>query len=172
MTWFVMRDLSRPNALHPAYLRLQNAGFRVYTPMVYKLVGRGKSKVRALRPALHDLLFVDSERALLDPLVEEIPTLQYRFRRGGVAIPMVIDPVEMDRFITATSGSADIIYYTPGEVSSQMVGREVEILDGPLAGFTGKLLSVKGMRKRRLLVEIKDFITAAVEVNPDFIKFI
>ncbi len=51
-----------------------------------------------------------------------------------------------------------------------MYGRTVRIIGGPLNGFEGRLLSIKGMRKRRLIVEIPSFITAAVEVSPEFIQ--
>lgn len=35
--WFVMRDLTRPNAKLPAYLLLDKLNFRYFTPMIWKL---------------------------------------------------------------------------------------------------------------------------------------
>ena len=38
--WFVMRDLTRSNARHPAYLMLKELKLRYFTPMVTKLMVR------------------------------------------------------------------------------------------------------------------------------------
>jgi len=43
---------------------------------------------------------------------------------------------------------------------------------GPLDGMTGHLLSVRGMRTRRLIVELPGMLTSAVEVSPDYIRFV
>ena len=83
MTWFVMRDLTRANASRPAWKELTDAGLRVFTPMVWKIRKRGVRTERYKAPAIHDLLFVDSTRAELDPEVARRATLQYRFVRGG-----------------------------------------------------------------------------------------
>ena len=53
-----------------------------------------------------------------------------------------------------------------------MIGKQVLIVGGPLDGMTGHLLSVKGMRTKRLIVELPGMLTSAVEVAPDFIRFI
>ena len=39
--WFVLRDLSRPNALVSAYMRLTGEGIRCFTPLVKKRVTVG-----------------------------------------------------------------------------------------------------------------------------------
>ena len=53
--WFVMRDLKRPNAKLPAYKRLAEIGFEVFTPMRWHIATRGGK-----RPAKegHDAVFV------------------------------------------------------------------------------------------------------------------
>ena len=52
------------------------------------------------------------------------------------------------------------------------MGRKVAIVGGPLDGMTGHLLSIKGMRKRRLIVELPGMLTSAVEVSPDYIQLV
>lgn len=42
--WFVMRDLKRANAKLPAYKQLEEAGFRVFTPMTTKIMEKGGKK--------------------------------------------------------------------------------------------------------------------------------
>lgn len=166
-----MRDLTRPNALHPAWKKLSDAGFTVYTPMTWSIIEHGKKKSREQRPLIHDLLFVKAEKNELDRIVACIPTLQYRFKKGGhYCEPIVVNTADMDRFIKATACDSNPLYYAVDELTSNMIGKKVTIMDGPMSGISGYLLSIRGMRKKRLIIEIPGFIAAGVEVNPDYIK--
>ena len=53
-----------------------------------------------------------------------------------------------------------------------MVGRSVRIIGGPLDGYEGRLQKLQGSRTKRLLVELPGLITAAVEVQPEFIMLL
>ena len=54
-----------------------------------------------------------------------------------------------------------------------MLGAEIRVIcDGPLNGFQGRLLKIKGSRKKRLLIELPGLLVAAVEVEPDFIQLL
>ena len=64
------------------------------------------------------------------------------------------------------------IYYKPIEITDAMYGKKVRIVGGTLDGYEGRLLSVKGMRKRRLIVELPGFISVAVEVEPEYIQLL
>ena len=88
--WFVLRDLKRSNARHPAYRQLAEMGLRVFTPMheVVTLV-RGQ-RVRKDVPFLRDLLFVRERYSELRSVVERDPTLQFRYVRGGYCTPMTV----------------------------------------------------------------------------------
>lgn len=169
-SWFVLRDLKRPNAKLPAYRFLSAEGLEVFTPMTWRLSVRGGKRVREERPFLPDLLFVHSTREALDPYVEELSTLQYRYVRGGYCRPMVVGDTEMERFIRAVRSTDSPRYYLPGELTPAMCGRTVRIVGGPLDGYEGRLLSVRGSKVRRLLVEIPNLITAGIEVAPEFIR--
>lgn len=74
--WFVLRDLTRPIAKLPGYMRLQQAGIEVFTPMKWTVSKIGGKKVRRHIPVIHDLLFAHATRAELDPLIERTDTLQ------------------------------------------------------------------------------------------------
>ena len=56
--WYVMRDLKRPNAKHPAYKQLEELGFEVFVPMKWFLSVKQGKRVREKRPFIQDLLFV------------------------------------------------------------------------------------------------------------------
>lgn len=85
---------------------------------------------------------------------------------------MTVSDKDMERFILATSSSDDPKFFLPSELTPSMIGREVRIVGGPLDGFSGHLLAVRGTRVRRLIVELPGMLTSAVEVSPDYIQFV
>lgn len=167
MQWFVMRDLKRPNAKLPAYKQLGEAGFKVFTPMTSKVVSNGGKKVRIQVPFIQDLLFVYSEKENLDKVVARIETLQYRYVKGApFCTPMVVPVKEMDRFIAAVSQLKTPKYYAPDEITPTMYGAPIKLIcDGPLNGLEGKLLKIKGARKKRFLVELPGILAASLEIE-------
>lgn len=167
-----MRDLTRANNKRPGWKRLEDAGFRVYTPMTWKVKQVRGHSVRFKTPVIHDLLFVESTRDELDPFVSREPLVQYRYVKGGYREAMEVNPEEMERFILATSECTDTLYFRPDEIYPSMIGKEVRIIGGALNGMSGHLLSIKGMRKKRLIVELGGMLTAAVEISRDLIEFI
>lgn len=171
--WFVMRDLKRRNSNNLAIDDLENAGLEVFTPMTQMIMTIGGRRQRREVPVIQDLLFVHEAREVLDPLVAKSPTLQFRYLFGKTKDePMTVRDEEMKKFIHAVNSTETPLYYKPGEISKAMYGKKVRIMGGMLDQYEGRLLSVKGMRRRRLIVELPGLITAAVEVEPDFIQII
>ena len=171
--WFVMRDLKRRNANILAIHDLKKAGYEVFTPMTSMVMTIGGRRQRREVPLIQDLLFVHEAKEVLDLFVDVYPTLQYRYLRGNTRDnPMTVAEDEMQRFIYAVSRTESPMFYKPGEITEAMYGRKVRIVGGVLDRYEGRLLSVKGMRKRRLIVELPGLISAAVEVEPDFIQIV
>lgn len=171
--WFAMRDLTRSNAKLPAYKMLGKEGLEVFTPMKSVIKTRNQKRVREEVPFLQDLLFVHATREQLDPIVDKVNTLQYRYQRGAkYCDPMVVANAEMERFIHAVNNSQKPRYYSPDEITPAMIGRKVMIVGGPLSGYEGNLLSLRGARVKRLMVSIPNFITVGVEVQPEFIQLL
>lgn len=171
--WYVMRDLKRRNAKVLAIHELRDAGMDVFTPMTQMIMTIGGRRQRRDVPVIQDLLFVHDTKAAIDPLVAKYPNLQYRYLFGKTKDePMTVRNDEMNRFIYAVGNTESPIYYKPGEITGAMYGKKVRIVGGMLDQYEGQLLSVKGMRKRRLIVELPGLISAAVEVEPDFIQII
>lgn len=171
--WYVMRDLKRRNANVLAIHNLTKEGLEVFTPMKQMLMTIGSKRQRREVPVIQDLLFVHETKATLDPMVAKYPNLQYRYQLGkSINEPMVVRDEVMARFMQAVNLSENPVYYKPGELTQSMYGKKIRIVGGPLDSLEGCLLSVKGLRKRCLIVEIPDFIAASVEVNPEFIQLI
>ena len=172
LQWFVMRDLKRRNAKLPAYKLLDGVVRKVFTPMVWKLVVRNGKRIREEVPFMQDLLFVYDTRLAVDPIVKKYDTVQYRYVRGGYKIPMTVREVDMQRFIDAVNSAENPQYYTPKEITPDMIGRKVRIVDGPLDGYEGHLQKIQGAHAKRLFVEIPNLLVAAVEVQPEYIQII
>lgn len=168
--WFVKRDLKRGNAKQPAYKLLGELKIRFFTPMVWKLRIRQGKRVRQQVPFMPDLLFVYDSRKVLDPLVEQIATLQYRFVKGGNHQPMTVRNADMERFIRAVDAMNNPCFYTPEEINPDMLGKKVRIVGGLLDGYEGCLQKMQGSRIKRLFVELPNLLTATVEVQPEFIQ--
>lgn len=168
-----MRDLKRRNSNTLAIHQLTKAGFEAFTPMTQMIMTIGGKRQKREVPVVQDLLFVHEAKQTLDTFVALHPTLQYRYQRGHTKDqPMTVSDEEMQRFIFAVGHTESPLYYQPGEITDAMYGKKVRIVGGMLDRYEGRLLSVKGMRKRRLIVELPGFITAAVEVEPDFIQLL
>lgn len=172
LQWFVMRDLKRRNAKLPAYKLLDGMVKKVFTPMVWKLVTRYGKRSKEEVPFIQDLLFVYDTRQAVDPIVEKCDTVQYRYVRGGYKIPMTVREADMQRFIDAVNSAENPQYYTPKEITPDMIGRKVRIVGGPLNGYEGNLQKMQGARTKRLFVELPNLLAAAVEVQPEYILFL
>lgn len=168
-----MRDLKRPNAKLPAYKQLEQEHIEVFTPMKWCLKVKDGKREREQVPFMQDLLFVHDTRETIDAIVDVTPTLQYRFRKGGgYRNPMTVNDTDMDRFIRAVRSSDNPKYYLPGEITPGMCRHRIHIIGGALDGYEGNLLSIRGSRTKRLLVELPGLLATGVEVSPEYIQLL
>ena len=172
--WFVLRDLTRPIAKLPGYMRVQQSGLEVFTPMKWVVGIVAGRKTRRKTPVIHDLLFVHATRDELDPLIDKTDTLQYRFIKGAAyRQPMTVRPGEMERFIAAATATDTPKYYTPDEITNLSYGKQVRLVcDGIMNGYEGKLLAIRGSRKKKLVIEMPGLLAVEYEVSPEYIQFI
>ena len=85
---------------------------------------------------------------------------------------MTVPDTDMERFILAVCIAESPRYYTPEEVTPTMCRRKVRIVGSPLDGYVGYLLTIRGSKVRRLLVEVKGLLAVGVEVTPEYIQFL
>lgn len=172
LRWYAMRDLSRRHSKGPAYKTLAAMGMEIFTPMTRRVVVEGGRRTSREEPFMSDLLFVHDRRPQLDEVVEKIENLQYRYACGGYCKPMVVPDGDMERFMRAVRSTVMPRYYRPEEITPAMCGKQVRIVGGSLDGYEGHLLSVRGLRRRRLMVTLPNFLVAAVEVDPELMEFL
>ena len=53
-----------------------------------------------------------------------------------------------------------------------MYNKKIRIIGGKLDGYEGMLLTVRGSKTKRLLVELPGMLAVGVEVSPEYIKLI
>ena len=70
---------------------------------------------------------------------------------------MTVRDSDMDLFIAAVSSCGSPGYFLPGQITPSMYGR---------------LLSARGSRKKRLIVELPQYLSVVVEVSPELIGFL
>ena len=171
--WFVLRDFKKRNAKSPGYKLFPELGILTFTPMHWVVSTRHGKKVREYVPVIQSLLFAYDTKETLASIVEKESAIQFQFRRGaGKNYFMTVSNAEMERFINAVNNDPSPIYFTPEELTPYKIGKAIIVNGGPLNGYTGVLLKMRGTKKKRLLVKIEGFLTAAVEVNPDFVQFV
>ena len=152
--WFAMRDLKRRHAKLLAYKMFENLKVQCFTPMV------------------QDLLFVKDTREHLDAIVESTPKLQYRYKLGVQHTPIIVPAADMERFIKAVKASDNPKFYSPDEVTPEMRNRKIRIIGGQLDGYMGTLVTTRGSKTKRLLVELPMLLAASVEVEAEYIQLI
>lgn len=176
--WYVLRDLARPNAKNPAYKQLQQlpavGGGNVFIPMKQCVFTEFGKRVVRLIPYMPDLVFVHKTRAELDPIVAQLPLLQYRYVRGGKQFEALrVSDVIMSRFIKAVNARDMVEYYSFDEVSPRLYGKHIRIIGGRLNGFEGRLMSKRGSKTKRLIIDLEDCnLSAAIQVESDYIQLI
>lgn len=167
-----MRDLKRANAKLPAYKQLLNEHFEVFTPMKEQLSVHGGKRTREEVPFIQDLLLFMIPRKLLIRLWKSIPRYSIVSRRevvtksddcrwcGHGAVHTCCKCVEKSEILS--SWRIDTLYVRTAHPYCRR----------PLDGYEGKLLTVRGSKTKRLLVELPEFFSVGVEVNPEYIRLL
>lgn len=175
--WYVLRDLARPNAKNPAYRQLQEMPCMkdcVFIPLRQRIyVERGKRVIRLI-PYMNDLIFVHKTKDELDPIISSINLLQYRYIRGASPSNVMSIPHQaMQQFINAVQDIDLVEYYSYDQVSPQLYGKHVRIIGGNLNGMEGRLMSKRGSKCRRLLIDLHECnLSAAVQVESEYIQLL
>ena len=174
--WFVLRDMKRPNAHDSGYLsllempELQGDLFIPLKQMIYNHFGK---RIIKQIPLYQDLIFLHRSRPEAEAILKNIPSLQFRYVKGKKATPMTIPSSSMNDFIAVVQSTSDIIYYNIDEVSEELYGKRIRIIGGNLHGKEGRLLSRRGSKVKRLIVELPQCnLAASVSIDPDCIQLL
>ena len=108
------------------------------------------------------------------PIVAQLPLLQYRYVRGGKQFEALrVSNAIMLRFIEAVNELDMVEYYSFDEVSPRLYGKHIRIIGGRLNGFEGRLMSKRGSKTKRLIIDLEECnLSAAIQVETDYIQLI
>lgn len=171
--WFAM------SAPYQNELRVQKIldrdSIESFIPMTYKVVMRHGKKHRAWLPAVSNLVFVHTTRAIIQETKKYIPFLQYlTCLDRGRNVPIIVPDVQMNQFISVCrSNEEKLVYLTSDELNRLGKGRHVRILGGTFDGVEGTFVRVKGCRNKRVVVQVQGLVAVVLaEVLPDLIEVI
>lgn len=85
---------------------------------------------------------------------------------------MTVGEKEMEAFMRVCNSTEYPEFLSPEEVTPAMMGKDILIIGGALDGQTGKLITRRGSKKRKLLVSLAGLLSVMVEVEPDYIKIL
>ena len=175
--WYVLRDLARPNAKNPAYKQLQampELADCVFIPMKQRIFMEFGKRVVRFVPFMPDLVFVHKTKEELDPIVSEMSLLQYRYVRGGKQYEaMSVRAKDFEKFKEAVEQTDNVEYFSYDEVSPRLYGKHIRIIGGRLNGFEGRLMSKRGSKFKRLLIDLQECnLSAAIQVESEYIQLL
>ena len=175
--WYVLRDLARPNAKNPAYKQLQampELAECVFIPMKQRVFMEFGERVVRFIPFMPDLVFVHKSKEELDPIVRKMELLQYRYVRGGNQFEALsVRAKDFEKFKEAVEQTDNVEYFSYDEVSPRLYGKHIRIVGGRLNGFEGRLMSKRGSKHKRLLIDLQECnLSAAVQVESEYIQLL
>ena len=135
MNWYAVQ--TQPNRENLAVEHLKRQGFRVWLPICERIIRHARKSKRVRRPLFPGYLFIKLD----------FKTAQWRSINGTVGVIRIVSfgqepaPVAC-QFITAlqeVEQSNGLVVENDGAL---LLGQDVEILAGPMAGSIAKLLSL------------------------------
>ncbi len=162
--WFAVRTMYRNDMNVARYLESQGA--EVFIPMHYVDVVRGGVIRHCLEPVIRNIVFVRTERPLLDRAKQDLESKWAirLFMNHETRQPIVIPEDEMRSFIAVAGTYDEQLLFLGIEEVNYKVGDRIRVIAGPFRGAQGRLLRIKG--HKRLVVEIESIMAVATAYIP------
>lgn len=140
-----------------------------FLPMKYRIVMRGERKIKELVPAIHNLIFVNINKAALKEY-KATTTLPIRYIMDReTREPIVIPDYQMKNFVAVAGNLKEQIVYLEPNVSNFKKGDKVRITGGVFEGTEGYFMRIKG--DRRVVVCINGLAAVATTfIHPSLIE--
>jgi transcription antitermination factor NusG len=150
---------------------LEAASIKYFFPYYYKevKVGGADRYERIAIPLLGNLIFANSSKRVLDPVLKEakmklsIPSDLY-YRDFGDKRMITIPEDQMRNFIAVAENGLEQVIYLSNEDVKPNRGVRVKITGGAFAGAEGVFMRIKG--NKRLVVSIPDLFSVATAYIP------
>ncbi len=147
-------------------------GLQAFVPLTYVVKSHRGQKLRALVPAISQLLFV---KGTLEEVKDYIQNAHYVvfIRKSTFSNKeeyLTVPTRAMEDFIAVTENHEEhVTYFRPEEISLQE-GDKIRVKGGIYDGREGIIMRIKGKRNRHLVVQIPGVLIAAIELSPEMIE--
>lgn len=160
--WFAMRATYKREFMAQEYLT--NKGFEVFLPLKREVREIRGIKRKVTVPAINSLIFVKAQKEELQQAKFGVEYLQYLTKKlDGKNIPIVVPTDQMEQFkMVVEDDTIDKTYFAPGEVNLTE-GTKVKVHGGPLDGYEGVLVKIKGKRNKQFFLDVEGVLS----VNPE-----
>lgn len=159
--WFAMRATYGRNLMVQRLLDMQK--IESFVPMRKRTVKNGRRIKTDMVPVVRDLIFVLSERDIIQEIKGKIPYLHYITRPiEGRNIPIEVPKEQMQQFITVCNEIDEQAELLTEEMINFKVGEQVRITEGAFKGCEGRLTKIEGKRAKRFVVAIEGVIAVAI----------
>ena len=169
VAWYAIRITYGRELTFKQYLDNQNVDN--FVPMHYRVVAKENKKERKLVPVVHNLIFVHTNRKLIDSIKK---VDEYRFPIRYIIDcanqrPVVVPEKQMKHFITVASSLHDqVVFLEPDELNMKQ-GDRVRITNGIWTGVEGVFVRVRG--DRRIVVSLHGIMAVATAfVHPSCLE--
>lgn len=173
LEWFVMSAPYRREMI--AKKLLDSKGIENFIPMRYAVVSdKVGRKCKRLVPAIHNLIFAHTTRTAIKAAKSGVNCLQYHTRQSeGRRIPITVPDPDMAQFIAICANHDEALRFLSPEEITLSEGTPVRIIGGRFDGIVGRFVKVKGVRNRRVVVELEHITTVVLtEIAPNLIEVI
>lgn len=174
--WYILKTIHK-SELKLAGL-LEQSNIQYFLPMTYKITTKNKKKVKTLKPAISDIVFVYSDKDTLQSFKDRIlitHNLPSYFlidaTSGKRVIATVPDKQMTDFIIVCSSCNEHITFHDPNEITLQR-GTRIRIIGGSLNGVEATLIKTKYRYKKELLLQIPNLAITIKNISPDLIEII
>lgn len=167
--WFALKTAFCREQLIEKHLSEQKV--QCFIPMKHKDIIKDERKQRILVPAIHNIIFVNTTRALLDDYIARKGTyfaVQY-IRDLGSNEPIVIPVQQMNNFMLVAGTHNDDLIYLKDSFEKFAQHEKVQVTGGQLEGMEGHVVRIR--RDRKVVVSIYGVVAVAVsDIHPSLLR--
>ncbi len=147
MNWYAVQ--TQHNRENLAVTHLQRQGFDVWLPCCERIVRHARQVKRVRRPLFPGYLFINFD----------LEAARWRAVNGTIGVKNIVtfgcSPSVVDNeFIIALKASESSDGFIDTASDNLKLGKDVEILSGPMAGQIGKLLSLDANNRVTVLIQM------------------
>lgn len=168
VVWYAMKTTYKKELQAKRYL--ESRGIKCFVPMIGCDFVKAGRKTTVLKPAMHNLIFVQADINLLADIKISLNYLHNRLTRSnGKLQPIIVPTLQMNQFVDAVNHQLENITYVDLSVTQLDKGVPVRITDGMFKGYEGELERIKGKRDKRVCVNVNGIVAYKFDVEANYV---